>query len=96
MRFLALFIAASLLAQAPRAPAGPLNEAPRPAAFSTTTNLVVVDVTVSGRDGMPVTNLTKDDFLVYEDGKLQKVASCDLQKLESKPIAAQLSLKDRT
>src|SRR5439155_26906290 len=96
LRFLALFIAASLLAQAPRPPAGQQNDAPRPATFSTTTNLVVVDVTVSGRDGVPVTHLTKEDFLVYEDGKPQIVASCDLQKLESTPIAAQPSLKDRT
>jgi VWFA-related protein len=92
----ALLTAASLLAQAPRPPAGPQNDAPRPATFSTTTNLVVVDVTVSGRDGAPVTHLTKDDFLVYEDGKPQNVASCDLQKLESKPIAAPPTLKDRT
>jgi len=96
LRFLALFTAVSLLAQAPRARAGQQDDAPHPATFSTTTNLVVVDVTVSGRDGSPVTHLTKDDFLVYEDGKPQSVASCDLQKLESKPIAAQPSLKDRT
>jgi VWFA-related protein len=86
------------LAQAPRAPQ---SDAPRPATssatFSTTTNLVVVDVTVSGRDGTPIGNLTKDDFLLYEDGKLQTLASCDLQKLESKPIAVQqTSLKDRS
>ncbi len=96
MRFLALFTAAALMAQAPRPPAGPQNDAPRPATFSTTTNLVVVDVTVSGRDGSPITDLTKDDFLIYEDGKPQNVASCDLQKLEAKPLAAQPSLKDRT
>jgi VWFA-related protein len=96
LRFLALFTAASLLAQAPRPPAVPESDAQHPATFSTTTNLVVVDVTVSGRDGSPVTQLTKDDFLVYEDGKPQNVASCDLQKLESKPIATQPALKDRT
>ncbi len=93
MRFFALLTAITLLAQAPRAPQ---SDTPRPATFSTTTNLVVVDVTVSGRDGTPVISLTKDDFLLYEDGKPQNVLSCDLQKLESKPIAAQPSLKDRT
>ncbi|HXI38374.1 MAG TPA: VWA domain-containing protein, partial [Bryobacteraceae bacterium] len=96
MKFLALLTAASLLAQAPRSPAGPQSDTPRPATFSTTTNLVVVDVTVSGRDGSPITNLTKEDFLIYEDGKPQNLASCDLQKLESKPMAAQPALKDRT
>ena len=39
--------------------------------FSTSANVVIVDVTVLGRDGKPVENLTKDDFELYEDGKLQ-------------------------
>ncbi len=53
--------------------------------FSTTTNIVVVDVTVT-RDGKPLDNLTPDDFLVYEDGKLQRLKSCELQRMEDKPL----------
>jgi VWFA-related protein len=72
------------------------QDAPRPATFSTTTNLVVVDVTVSDNSGKPVTNLTKDNFLVYEDGKQQMLLSCDLQKLESSPLPPPAQeLKDR-
>ncbi|MGH9614543.1 MAG: VWA domain-containing protein [Bryobacteraceae bacterium] len=53
------------------------------ATFSTSTSIVVVNVSVLGRDGKPVTNLTQSDFLVYEDGKLQQLKSCELQHLDT-------------
>ena len=56
------------------------------ATFTSTANVVVVDVTVTGRDGKSIGNLTGSDFLVYEDGKLQTLQSCELQKLDSKPL----------
>jgi len=54
--------------------------------FSTSANLVIVDVTVRGRDGVSVENLTKDDFELYEGGKLQRLQGCDLQRLQTKPL----------
>src|SRR5215213_9736002 len=39
-----------------------------------TTNLVQVDAVVT-KDGKPVTNLTADDFEIYQDGKKQIVSS---------------------
>ena len=75
MRFLSLLLTAAVVAQTPNTPTP---------TFAITTNVVVVDVTVSARDGSPITNLAKDDFLLYEDGKQQRLLSCDLQKLESK------------
>ena len=56
------------------------------ASFSTTTSQVIVNVTVTGRDGKPVTNLTKDDFLVYEDGKPQTLLACQFEQLGTKPL----------
>jgi len=89
LRPLALLAAASLLAQTPTLPRRPT--------FSTTTSVVVVDVTVTDGNGKPVTNLTKDDFLLLEDGKPQTLLSCDLQHLESKAMPAPAQqLKDRT
>jgi len=38
-------------------------------------SLVTVDVVVSDSAGRPVTTLIKDDFEVYEDGKLQEIRS---------------------
>lgn len=51
-----------------------------------TTNVVVVNVTVLGRDGKPVENLTKNDFEVFEDGKPQKLQAVDLQRLTNRPL----------
>jgi VWFA-related protein len=65
--------------------AGWLEAQPTPT-FSTTANVVVVNVTVTSHDGQPVANLTKKDFLLYEDGKLQALQSCELQKLDTKPL----------
>ena len=39
-----------------------------------TTNLVQVDAVVT-KDGKPVTDLTPDDFEIYEDGKKQAITS---------------------
>ena len=49
--------------------------------FSIDTNVVIVNVTVLDHDGKPVPNLTKTDFELYEDGKLQKLQAVDYQKL---------------
>ncbi len=51
--------------------------------FSMTTNVVIVNVTVLDRNGKPIENLTKDDFQLYEDGKLQKLQSVDFQHLNN-------------
>src|SRR5690349_21753748 len=61
---------------------------PRRPTFSTTTSIVVVDVTVSDGNGKLVTNLTKDDFLLSEDGKPQTLLSCDLQHLATTALPA--------
>lgn len=52
------------------------------ATFSTTTNVVIVNVTVLDRNGKPIENLTKDDFELFEDGKPQKLQAVDFQHLK--------------
>src|SRR5262252_4026526 len=49
--------------------------AQEPFKFEVDVSLVTVDVVVSDSAGRPVTTLTKDDFEVYEDGKLQEIRS---------------------
>ena len=78
MRYAAIVITAALLASQ--------LSSQQNAVFSTTANVVVVNVTVTGRDGKAIGNLTKDDFLLYEDGKLQTLQSCELQKLDNTPL----------
>jgi VWFA-related protein len=78
LRYLAIVITAALLAS---------QLSSQQARFSTTANVVVVNVTVTSHDGKAVGSLTKNDFLLYEDGKLQTLQSCDLQKLDTKALA---------
>ena len=61
-------------------------QTPPRATFSTTTNVVVVNVTVSDRNGNPIESLTKDDFQVLEDGKPQRLQAVDLQRLTNKVL----------
>lgn len=45
-----------------------------PAKFSSRSELVLVPAVVTDKSGKHISNLTKDDFVVLEDGKPQKVA----------------------
>jgi VWFA-related protein len=78
LRLLTLLLCALLAVQ----PALPQQRA----TFSSTTNIVIVNVSVLDRDGKPVENLTKDDFQLFEDGKLQKLQAVDLQRLTTKTL----------
>ena len=58
------------------------------ARFSMTTNVVTVNVTVLDKNGRPITNLTKNDFEVREDGKLQQLQAADFQHLDNTTLPA--------
>ena len=58
------------------------------ATFTSTLNLVIVNVSVTSRNGKPIDNLTKNDFQLYEDGKLQTLQSVDFQRLGNTPLPA--------
>ena len=59
--------------------------------FRTTSRIVAVDVVVTDHAGHPVTNLTADDFAVFEDGVQQKIASFESPTARS--VASQESDK---
>ena len=50
--------------------------------ISTTTQLVVVDVTLKDKNGNPAKGLKPSDFIVTEDGKKQDIKICEYQELE--------------
>ena len=59
---------------------------PQDTTFRTTVKLVVVDCIVTDKNGRPIETLTKDDFLIFEDGKPQQLRTAELQRLNSKPL----------
>lgn len=78
MRFAALSLIAGLAIQ-------PVTPQQQPT-FSSTTNIVIVNLSVLDRSGNPIENLDKNDFEVYEDGKLQRLQSVDFQRLNNKVL----------
>jgi VWFA-related protein len=52
------------------------------ATFQTSTQLVIETVSVKGKDGRPVENLTAKDFTVTEDGAPQTIKFFEYQKLQ--------------
>jgi VWFA-related protein len=59
-----------------------------PPKFSVTTQLVTIGLTAKDKNGNRLTGLTAGDFIVTEDGKKQKLATCEYQKLDNTPLAA--------
>jgi len=62
-------------------------EAQDAATFVSDTKLVVVNVAVKDKAGRPAMNLTKEDFLIFEDNTPQKLAVFDIQEISAEPIA---------
>src|SRR5437660_7646712 len=59
-------------------------------------NVVNVDVTVTDRAGNPVRGLTRDDFEVFEDGKLQKISNFyAVENLDGRAEARPISQEER-
>src|ERR1700722_11573500 len=56
--------------------------------FATTTQLVVEDVLIKGKDGKPILGLKPTDFTITEDGKPQKISIFKFQELEEAPSIA--------
>ena len=66
------------------------------AKFGTTTQLVVVDVSVKDKSGNPIKGLKPADFNITEDGKKQEVKVFQFQELEEtatpEPVPAKASV----
>ena len=88
---LALVMAAALAgvelraqAPVPGQPPPPSTEA-QPPIFRSGVKLVLVDVSVTGNDDTPLTDLTAADFELTEDGVPQKVEQVTLMRLDGAP-----------
>ena len=76
---IALLLAVTAAAQTPG------DQPPQPPTFRTGVGAVRVDVTVIGRDGQPVLDLTRDDFEVREDGVVQNIQLFQPYRLTGEP-----------
>jgi len=77
--FIAILSMSMLSAQQQTPPQPPQDEAPP--TFKSTSNLVIVNVTVKEKGGKMNEGLKKEDFIILEDGKPQTIAVFDLEKL---------------
>jgi VWFA-related protein len=56
--------------------------------FKIPVDVIVVSAAVTDKDGNPATDLTRDDFKVFEDGKLQAIQTFSLESYAPIPSAA--------
>jgi VWFA-related protein len=84
--------ALALLAFGPAAIAVSAQDAPQPPAIAVSTRLVQIGVIARDKNG-PVANLTKDDFVVLDRGKPQKISvfSVEAAPSRSQPATSQPS-----
>lgn len=70
---------------APReSPAPPeTNQSNRGTALRTQSNVVRIDIEVTGRDGKPIKGLRADQFVITDDGKDQKISSFSYADIEA-------------
>ncbi|HEV8042725.1 MAG TPA: VWA domain-containing protein [Bryobacteraceae bacterium] len=85
---IALLLCGLLTVSAQQPPAPAAGDAKKDLVISTTTQLVVEDVLIKGKDGKPVLGLKPSDFTLTEDGKPQKISVFEFQTLEEGPSNA--------
>ncbi|MCX6598218.1 MAG: VWA domain-containing protein [Acidobacteria bacterium] len=66
----------------------PPRAAAQDVVFKSDVKVVIINVTVTARDGQPLDKLSKDDFVLLEDGKPQQIRSLDFQRLGTDPLPA--------
>ncbi len=83
-------LAAGLMASAqeapPQQPPAPTPE--QAVVFPSAVELVTVDAVVTSKKNVPIENLTRDQFTVFEDGKPQAIASFEAVVLPASPSVA--------
>ncbi len=79
-------------AQQPQATAE-VTQRDAPLTFSTAVNLVLVPVVVRDRAGHAVGTLKKEDFQLFDKGKLQEISKFSIEKTEAPPTLPDTSIE---
>jgi len=64
-----------------------------PFTFSTGVNLVLVPVVVRDREGRAIGTLTKEDFQLFDQGKVQEISKFSIEKAEAPPTLPDTSIE---
>jgi VWFA-related protein len=79
-------------AQQPQATAE-VTQRDAPFTFSTAVNLVLVPVVVRDRAGHAIGTLKKEDFQLFDKGKLQEISKFSIEKAEAPPTLPDTSIE---
>ena len=74
-------------------PTAEVTQRDAPFTFSTGVNLVLVPVVVRDRDGHAIGRLKKEDFQLFDKGKLQEISKFSIEKAEAPPILPDTSIE---
>jgi VWFA-related protein len=85
---LVTLLAALPLCTSPAQSGSPLPQTPHPGALTVTARLVVLDLVVRDAHGNPVTDLTANDFRIYEDEVFQTIRSFEPPSEHTLPAAS--------
>src|SRR5580700_953734 len=77
---LSIILASAMWAQAPAQNEPEVSSHEAPITFSSRVNLISVPVVVRDREGRAVGNLRKEDFQVFDKGKLQVITKFSIEK----------------
>ncbi|HTC36637.1 MAG TPA: VWA domain-containing protein [Bryobacteraceae bacterium] len=74
-------------------PTAEVTQRDAPFTFSTGVNLVLVPVVVRDRQGHAVGTLKKEDFQLFDKGKLQEISRFSIEKAEAPPTLADTAIE---
>jgi VWFA-related protein len=88
-----IFIVPGSVGQQQSQTAAEVTQHDTPFTFSTGVNLVLVPVVVRDREGHAIGTLKKEDFQLFDKGKLQEISRFSIEKAEAPPILPDTSIQ---
>src|ERR1700733_13746015 len=87
-----IFIVPGSIGQQQSQTAAEVTQHDTPFTFSTGVNLVLVPVVVRDREGRAIGTLKKEDFQLFDKGKLQEISRFSIEKAEAPPALPDTSI----